>query len=211
MDYESLLSGRDFKDVTVRQAFVRKVYSILMVQLAITAAIIGMFLFKQGLKEFVLTNIAFFWTMNLLAFFLLMMLACYQELRRSYPLNFIFLSIFTIVQGITLGSVTVFFDAEQILYAVAITAIICLAITIFAFQTALVVIFFPSKTLVFLMGCAGAVLFSLYLLYDTQLMIGGQHQYNISPEEYIFAALNLYVDIIQIFLSILQIMSSSQE
>ncbi|KAI5752585.1 hypothetical protein M8J77_018377 [Diaphorina citri] len=231
MNYESLMGRSDFKESSVRQAFVRKVYSILMVQLAITTAIISLFLFNPDLKMFVVSNMGFFWFMNLLAFVLLMAMACFQDLRRSYPLNYVFLMLFTIVQGITLGSVTVVFDAEQILYAVAITSLICLAITIFSFQTSvdftvwggflciaalvmflfsLVVIFFPSKTLVFLMGCAGAVLFSLYLLYDTQLMMGGQHKYALSPEEYIFAALNLYVDIIQIFLSILQIMSTQE-
>jgi len=37
-------------------------------------------------------------------------------------------------------------------------------------------------------------------------MMGGKHKYSISPEEYVFAALNLYLDIIQIFLYILQIL-----
>ena len=40
---------------------------------------------------------------------------------------------------------------------------------------------------------------------DTQLMMGGNKKYSISPEEYIFAALNLYIDIIMLFLYILEI------
>lgn len=46
----------------------------------------------------------------------------------------------------------------------------------------------------------GALLFSFYLIYDTQLMMGGNHKYSISPEEYVFASLNIYLDIIMIFL-----------
>jgi len=42
-----------------------------------------------------------------------------------------------------------------------------------------------------------------YLVFDTQLMLGGKHRYALSPEEYIFAALNLYLDIINMFLYIL--------
>jgi len=34
-------------------------------------------------------------------------------------------------------------------------------------------------------------------------MLGGKHRYALSPEEYIFAALNLYLDIINMFLYIL--------
>lgn len=38
------------------------------------------------------------------------------------------------------------------------------------------------------------------------MMMGGKHKYSISPEEYIFAALNLYVDIVNIFMYILTIL-----
>ncbi|EEC07222.1 conserved hypothetical protein [Ixodes scapularis] len=37
------------------------------------------------------------------------------------------------------------------------------------------------------------------------MMLGGNHKYSVSPEEYIFAALSLYVDIVNLFLMILQI------
>ena len=49
----------------------------------------------------------------------------------------------------------------------------------------------------------GCVIFSLYLIYDTQIMMGGKHKYALSPEEYIFAALNLYIDFMQLFRFIL--------
>ena len=49
-----------------------------------------------------------------------------------------------------------------------------------------------------------------YIVFDTQLMMGGQHKYSISPEEYIFAALNLYLDIINLFLFILSIIGHSR-
>lgn len=65
---------------------------------------------------------------------------------------------------------------------------------------------YPIVNLVY--ACLGALLFSAYLVYDTQLMMGGKHKYSISPEEYVFAALNLYLDIVQIFLYILQIIGS---
>ena len=43
-----------------------------------------------------------------------------------------------------------------------------------------------------------------YLAIDTQMICGGR-RYEISPEDYIAGALMLYMDIIQIFLYILQI------
>ena len=49
-----------------------------------------------------------------------------------------------------------------------------------------------------------AILFSFFLIYDTQQIIGGKkHSFSISPEEHVFAAVQLYVDIVYIFLAIL--------
>lgn len=42
-------------------------------------------------------------------------------------------------------------------------------------------------------------------------MMGGEHKYSISPEEYIFAALNLYMDIVNIFIYILTIISAARD
>lgn len=75
-----------------------------------------------------------------------------------------------------------------------------LVVFVFGFIVAL----FPGSAASSVYSACGALLFSLYLVYDTQIMMGGKHKYSISPEEYIFAALNLYLDIINIFLFILR-------
>ena len=54
-------------------------------------------------------------------------------------------------------------------------------------------------------AAAGALIFMVYIVYDTQLMMGGKHKYAIDPEEYVFAALNLYLDIVNLFIYILSI------
>ena len=59
-------------------------------------------------------------------------------------------------------------------------------------------------------GAAGAFVFSLYLVYDTQMMMGGNHKYALDPEEYIFAALNIYLDVINLFMYILMIVGGSR-
>ena len=51
----------------------------------------------------------------------------------------------------------------------------------------------------------------VYIVYDTQLMMGGKHKYSIDPEEYIFAALNLYLDIINLFLYILTLIGAAKD
>lgn len=80
-------------------------------------------------------------------------------------------------------------------------------LNIYKFKTNL----FQIKIVSLIYSCVGALLFSVYLIYDTQLMMGGNHKYSISPEEYIFAALNLYVDIINIFMMIMGILGNSRD
>jgi len=57
--------------------------------------------------------------------------------------------------------------------------------------------------------CLSVCLFQ-YLVFDTQMMLGGKHKYSLSPEEYIFAALNLYLDIVNMFLYILNIVGRAR-
>merc|ERR1740121_884578 len=51
----------------------------------------------------------------------------------------------------------------------------------------------------------GALLFSAYIVYDTQLIIGGKHKHRFSIDDYAMAAISLYMDIIQLFLHLLRI------
>lgn len=69
---------------------------------------------------------------------------------------------------------------------------------------------FQVKVVTLVYSCLAALLFSLYLIFDTQMMMGGKHKYAISPEDYVFAALALYLDIINIFMSILTIIGNSR-
>ena len=48
-----------------------------------------------------------------------------------------------------------------------------------------------------------------FLAVDTQLLLGNK-ELSLSPEEYVFAALNLYTDIINIFLYILAIIGRAR-
>ena len=54
-------------------------------------------------------------------------------------------------------------------------------------------------------GIAGSLIFSGYILVDTQLIMRHYH-----VEEEIAAAISLYLDVINLFLSILRILNSQQ-
>ena len=52
----------------------------------------------------------------------------------------------------------------------------------------------------------GALLFSGYILYDTSVIL-----HKLGPDDYIVAAINLYLDIVNLFLYLLQILRGCQE
>ena len=56
-----------------------------------------------------------------------------------------------------------------------------------------------------------AILFGFYLLIDLQQVMGGSHNhFTFSPDDYILAALVIYLDIINLFLYILQLLAKSK-
>ena len=58
---------------------------------------------------------------------------------------------------------------------------------------------------------AGVLIFSLYIVHDTQLMLGGSHKVSIGMDDYVFAALNLYLDIINLFLLLLDLLNGGRD
>lgn len=83
--------------------------------------------------------------------------------------------------------------------------------SLFRFCGAIPVLSFYLQAMEIGISAMGAVLFGVYLVFDTQIMLGGHHKYAISPEEYIFAALNLYLDIVNMFLYILSILNEGRK
>ncbi|XP_029637302.1 protein lifeguard 1 [Octopus sinensis] len=222
----------EFSEKTIRMGFIRKVYGILMLQLMVTLGIIALFLYVTPVREYSNQNPWMWYLALVLTFVTLIMLACCPDIRRQFPTNFIVLCVFTVCEGFLLGAISSHYDQDAVLIAVGITALVSAALTLFAFQTkwdftTMGGLLFVFLIVLFVFGilCAiiqnryatlayaalGALLFSFYLVFDTQMMIGGRHKYSISPEEYIFAALNLYLDIVQLFMFILTIVGNSQD
>ena len=55
------------------------------------------------------------------------------------------------------------------------------------------------------LAVGGAILFSCFIVFDTHMIM-----HKVSAEEYIHAAINLYLDIINLFLHILRIIGESR-
>ncbi|CAG9859562.1 unnamed protein product [Phyllotreta striolata] len=215
-----------FSDASVRKGFIRKVFFILAVQLLITTGICSWFLLEPNTKLFIHKHLEMLVVAIAVEIVVLIAIICFGELRRKTPINYILLFIFTLTKAYFVATLVSFYEVKAVLIAAGFTTAVCLGLCLFAFQTkwdftmcggflfcSLLVFLLFGFSCIWLMddvaylvyASIGALLFSLYLVYDIQVMMGGGHRYSLSPEEYIFAALNLFIDVITIFVYILRI------
>ncbi|EMP26228.1 Fas apoptotic inhibitory molecule 2 [Chelonia mydas] len=230
-----LLTTFNWDDRNVRRVFVRKVYAILMLQLSVTVSIVALFTFCEPVKGYVQSNPAWYWASYAVFFVTYLILACCSGPRRYFPWNLILLSIFTLSMSYLTGMLSSYYNTTSVLLCLGITALVCLSVTIFSFQTKfdftscqgvlfvmLMVLLFSGIILAILLpfqyvpwlhaiyAVLGAIVFTMFLAFDTQLLMGNR-RYSLSPEEYIFGALNIYLDIVYIFSFFLQLFGSSRE
>ncbi|XP_075995179.1 glutamate receptor, ionotropic, N-methyl D-aspartate-associated protein 1a (glutamate binding) [Genypterus blacodes] len=220
-----------FEDKTIRQAFIRKVFMVLTVQLMVTFSFVAVFTFVDEAKYFVRRNPWTYYVSYAVFFVSLIVLTCCGEFRRKHPWNLVALSILTLSLSYMVGMIASFYDTETVIMAVGITAVVCFTVVLFSLQSkydftscrgvlfvclivlllfSILCIFIRHRILHIVYASLGALLFTCFLAVDTQLLLGNK-KLALSPEEYIFAALNLYTDIINIFLYILAIVGRSRE
>lgn len=208
----------------IRNQFVRKVYTILTAQLLATGAVSTISFVSPAYKEWIQSHpaLVFVSLFGAIGF----MLLTYWK-RHSYPTNLLFLSGFTLLEAYSISVVVSLYDTSIVLNAVLLTAGIFIFLTAFACQTkydftswmpylfgglwglmlfGFMAMFFPySSTGELIYGGLAALIFSGYILVDTQLVMRKHH-----VEEEIAAAISLYLDIINLFLAILRILNSQQ-
>lgn len=84
-------------------------------------------------------------------------------------------------------------------------------ILLFVMVTAFILqIFLRNWALEIFVAACGAVLFGIYIIYDTRMIVGLRSS-QFSTDDYIMAAMFLYIDIIQIFLEILRFFGTREE
>lgn len=218
-------------DKTIRRAFIRKVFLVLTAQLLVTFAFVAVFTFVKEVRDYVKRNTWTYYLSYAIFFCSLITLSCCGDFRRRHPWNLVALSILTLSLSYMVGMIASFYDTEAVIMAIGITAAVCFTVVLFSMQTkydftscmgvlmvslvvliifSILCIFIRNKILQIVYAALGALLFTCFLAVDTQMILGNK-QLALSPEEYVFAALNLYTDIINIFLYILAIIGKAKE
>jgi len=222
--------GLDSKEI--RRVFIRKVYSILMVQLLVTFGFIAICHFTPTVRDYVRgENGRWLYIASYVTFLVTYLaLVCSKNAARRFPLNMILLGILTLAMSFMMGMISTGYKGESVLMAVGITAFVCLGVTLFSFQKkydftncfgilfvislallafGFVCIFSRSDIMYKVYAGLGAIAFSIFLAVDTQLIVGGK-RHEISAEDHVFASIMLYLDVVYIFLYILQLLGQRE-
>lgn len=146
--------------------------------------------------------------------------------QQKHPLNLLFLGLFTASISLTVGVSCANTDGRIVLEALILTSAVVVGLTGYTFWaakkgkdfsflgpilftslvvlllTSLIQMFFPfGSTSTAIFSAFGAIVFSGYIVYDTENLIK-----RFTYDEYIWASVSLYLDILNLFLTILQML-----
>ncbi|CAK6973117.1 protein lifeguard 1 [Scomber scombrus] len=222
-DTSPLVASSSFDDKSVRMGFVRKVFSILTLQLLFTFSVVCVFTFSTVVKKAVQENLWVYLSSFIVFAVVAIALSCCKSFSRRHPWNIVALVVVTLSLSYMVGTIASFHNTTAVVITMGVTIAISFAIIAFSAQTrydfticygVLLVLavdvimfgffctFYYSYIADVAYGCLGALLYSLFLMIDCQLMMG-MMSYRLNPEEYINAALMIYLDIVLIFLYLL--------
>ncbi|CAI5531911.1 unnamed protein product [Closterium sp. Naga37s-1] len=220
-----LYPGITLSENEMRWGFIRKVYGIIGAQLLLTAAVGSCFALIPTVRDFGLTNGYFMFFATILPFATLIPLVIY---RSRHPLNLALLAIWTASMSMTVGLICSMYSGPIVVEALGLTASVVLGLTAYTYYAVkkgqefsyLGPMLYVSLWLLlgwsfiqifwglgseFALALVGALIFALFIVYDTDLII---RRY--SYDEYVMASLNIYLDIINLFIRMLEILQYLQ-
>lgn len=223
LDKSYVSFGDEYK---VKTNFIRRIYTLLCMQLAITCAMCYVFYTVDSVKNYVLQSSGLLWTSIIMTFVFLIVGSppCYG---RHHPMNLIALLGFTLCESYVVGYTCLFYNSALVLMACGITLSTFAGLTAYVMYTkkdfnflgaglysclwiiiigSIISAFLPKMPIfnlaMAILGCMTAV---GYILYDTSEIIN-----RMEIDEYVFACMSLYIDIIMLFVNLLQAMSGGR-
>ncbi|GMR32713.1 hypothetical protein PMAYCL1PPCAC_02908 [Pristionchus mayeri] len=208
--------------LSIRMAFLRKVFGILTAQVLITAGICGAIYAAPHSAQFVAQNS---WLLLISLFSSMGLIIGLHLHARSVPLNYILLCAFTVSQALTLGVVVSLYNLRSVVEAACLTFVVVLGLFLYTLQskrdfrkghaiafsllslllmTSIIQIIFQSPAFHFFVNLGGAALFCFFIIIDLDMIMK-----DMEAEDYILACVTLYLDVINLFMYILQIVGEA--
>lgn len=196
-----------------------------------TTAFIVVVQVSDNVKLFMMRNQAIAITACVLSIvFMFMIVCCF---RKKAPHNFYLLLAFTICESYMVGGLTARYEPSTVILAGLATALVTIALTVYAMRTKVKIEFFYAMTFVIYLAmlplmiigfimhtkalhivycCLGLIFYSIFLIIDTMQIVKGKSVggYALELDEYIIGSLMLYIDIIMIFVYILRLLGAAR-
>ena len=218
--------------ISVRAGFIMKVYGILSIQLLISFGAV-MLCQINAIKNIIFKNqvaATFLLSFSSILFTILFLsLVCCRGISRKVPYNYLFLFGITICEAISCSITSSMYSFQIVSTALLLTIVASLTISFYActtknnfsvcriglyvifsqmFAIGIIAVLFRIKILYALYTFCMTIIIGIYLVYDTQLIMG-KLGIEYSIDDYIFATLQIYMDIIRLFLLILKILGNN--
>ncbi|KAH8738875.1 N-methyl-D-aspartate receptor-associated protein [Cryptosporidium ryanae] len=218
-------------ETKVRHGFIRRVYGLLSINLAITFGIVLFFSFYNAASIWLFENYWISILSSILSLIIIIITSFCPGIAKNHYYGFIILNVLSLLFGITVSALAICVEKVSVLISCGITVLIFIFLTFFALQVkydftgwgpylligvlilfiyGIVLIFVPRSNIAYtVFGGIGVSVFSFYIIYDTQKIVGGKHRkFQFGTDDYIFATISLYLDIIYVFTYILTIFGS---
>jgi hypothetical protein len=222
-----------FSDVTIRARFVRKVFLMVTLMLSVVAIMTAIPFFHPATMQFVRQTPSLYFLSYFTFLGVYIALMCCESVRRSFPTNLICTGILTLAIGYMTMMITARYNMESVLLCLVITTVCCASIILFSSQTkydltgcmgfmfiaSMVLLVFGIVAIIasaafgvgwlyLIYAGLAALLFMFYLAIDIQMLMGGR-KVELSPEEHIFASIQIFIDIVYIFWMLLMLFGGS--
>lgn len=202
----------EIPDPILRRTFARKVFITLLLQHVLTLPVIEVFILCfDPISHTVIQGVRGVMFCLFIAFYF------FSDMRRYPPVNAISFVIVTLLLAVEAGVLATWLNSQLAIFPHLIVIVQLLTIVGYSEQTRYKFTVINAILLVLLVSLAGHyftdIVFSsfsfnhiayallslttyraAYIIYDMHLMLSGHHGYNLQPNEYIFAATNIYAD-----------------
>ena len=148
---------------------------------------------------------------------------CCNQVYRKFPINYLLLLLHSLSMSYMVSLITSLYSLKTLVLAIGFTTLDTMTMTVLSFViklsdyftmflticiftlciATLVNMFIVSTLYQMFIACVGSITFSGFLIYDTKLIISNKYRIY-SKEDFIYASINLYLDIVNIFLYTLQ-------
>ena len=210
----------------LRVGFIRKTLGIVCAQLIFTTAIVGLIINSESAKDYLRENYGIVIVAVLIYIITAIILMCCRQLARTVPANYVLLLIFTVSVSLMVAFICSYYQSSIVFKAFIVTLVVTGAITIYALTSKVKIAYLFGAMIIVLVSLLavgimvlftgmqgsylyglycflGVVLFGIFLIWDLRRI--SSSKYGLSHEDYVFASMMIYLDVVNLFLEILRL------